>query len=359
METHEHIPDFLMAYFHGEANEEQKQLAIEWLKSPENNKVFQQLKNIDSLTADLNLLRQFDLQEGKQQVRRKYRVKKVVSLSVWMQRIAAILFIPVLLGGIWYYLQQNELRKELNVLMVTQEIVTQPGTKTHLFLPDSTEVWLNAASSLKFPSAFSGNERRIALNGEAIFKVYKNKKKPFIVSTSSMEVEAVGTEFDVSAYSGDLKFSTTLAEGKVKITDLLKPDQVMTIDPGVQVNYDTQNKTYKEENVRVQDVIAWRDGVLIFNETPFYEVAAKLGRWFNADIKINDQSIANYRFTGTFTSESLDQVMELLTLSTPINYSSSKRKILDNRNFSKQEIRIWKNPNVKINQKKDKTQPMI
>jgi len=345
METHEHIPDFLMAYFHGEANEEQKQLAIDWLKSPENNRVFQQLKKIDSLTADLNLLRQFDLQEGKQQVRRKYRANKVVSISVWMQRIAAVLFIPVLLGGIWYYMQQNELSKELAVLMVTQEIVTQPGTKTHLFLPDSTEVWLNAASSLKFPSAFAGNERRIALNGEAIFKVYKNKKKPFIVTTSSMEVEAVGTEFNVSAYSGDLKFSTTLAEGKVKITDRVKPDLVMFIDPGAQVNYNTQNKTYNEENVRVQDVIAWRDGVLIFNETPFSEVVAKLGRWFNADIQINNQSVANYRFTGTFTSESLDQVMELLTLTTPIAYSSSKRKILDNRNFSKQEIRIWKKSN--------------
>lgn len=359
METHELIPDFLMAYLSGVANEDQKQLAIEWLKNPENNRIYQQFKKIDSLTADLNLLSQFDLEDGKQQVQRKYRVKKVVFLSVWMQRIAAVLFIPVLLGGIWYYLQQNELRKELNVLMVTQEIVTQPGTKTHLFLPDSTEVWLNAASSLKFPSAFAGNERRITLNGEAIFKVYKNKKKPFIVGTSSMEVEAVGTEFDVSAYSGDLKFSTTLAEGKVKITDLIKPDNVMFIEPGSQLNYDTQNMTYKSEMVKVQDVIAWRDGVLIFNETPFYEVAAKLGRWFNADIKINDQSIVNYRFTGTFTSESLDQVMELLTLSTPINYSSSKRKILDNRNFSKQEIRIWKNPNVKINQKKDKTLPMI
>jgi len=347
METHDHIPDFLMAYLHGEANEEQKQLVIEWLKSPENNKVFQQLKKIDSLTADLNLLRQFDLEEGKQQVRRKYRVKKVVSISVWMQRIAAVLFIPVLLGGIWYYLQQNELRKELSVLMVNQEIITQPGTKTHLFLPDSTEVWLNAASSLRFPSAFAGNERRIDLEGEAIFKVYKNKKKPFIVSTSSMEVEAVGTEFNVSAYSGDLKFSTTLAEGKVKITDRVKPDEVMFIEPGSQLNYDTKSKTYKAENVRVQDVIAWRDGVLIFNETPFYEVAAKLGRWFNADIQINDQSIANYRFTGTFTSESLDQVMELLTLSTPIAYSTSKREVLNDKTYTKQEIKIVRKSKLK------------
>ncbi len=349
METHNHIPDFLLDYFHGEANDEQKQLAIEWLKSPENNKVFQQLKKIDSLTADFNLLQQFDIQNGKQQVRKKYRSNKIVSISGWLQRIAAMLFIPALLAGSWYYQKQNQLQKDLSVLMVSQEINTQPGTRTHLFLPDSTEVWLNSCSSLRFPSAFVGNERRIALDGEAIFKVYKNKRKPFIVSTCSMEVEAVGTEFNVSAYSGDLKFSTTLAEGKVKITDRVKSDEVMFLDPGAQLNYDTKNKTYQAETVKVQDVIAWRDGVLIFNETPFYEVAAKLGRWFNADIQIIDQSIEKHRFTGTFTSESLDQVMELLTLTTPIAYSSSKRKILDDRNFSKQEIKIWKNPNVKIN----------
>lgn len=349
METHDHIPDFVMAYLNGEASEEQTQLFAEWLESAENAYVFRQLKKIDSLTSDLNLLRQFNIQKGKSQVRRKYRVNQVVSISVWVQRIAAILFIPVLLGGIWYYQKQDRLRKDLAVLLVTQEIITQPGTKTHLFLPDSTEVWLNASSSLRFPSAFVGNERRIGLDGEAIFKVYKNKKKPFIVSTSSMDVEAVGTEFDVSAYRGDLKFSTTLAEGKVKITDRLKSDKVMFLDPGAQLNYDTKSKTYKAENVRVQDVIAWRDGILIFNEAPFYEVVAKLGRWFNADIQIDDQSIENYRFTGTFTSESLDQVMELLTLSTPIAYSSSKRKVLDNKSFSKQEIRIWKNPNTPNN----------
>lgn len=349
METHNYIPDYLLAYLHGDATEEQQALVTEWLKDDENAEAFRQMKKIDSLTSDLSLLRQFDIQKGKRRVNRKYRANKIVSISVWVQRIAAVLFIPVLLGGIWYYQKQDRLRKDLAVLMVTQEIITQPGTKTHLFLPDSTEVWLNASSSLRFPSAFVGNERRIGLEGEAIFKVYKNKKKPFVVSTSAMDVEAVGTEFNVSAYRGDLKFSTTLAEGKVKITDRLKSDKVMFLDPGAQLNYDTKSKTYRAENVRVQDVIAWRDGVLIFNETPFYEVVARLGRWFNADIQIDDQSIANYRFTGTFTSESLGQVMELLTLSTPIAYSSSKRKVLDNRSFSKQEIRIWKNPNTPNN----------
>jgi len=344
METHDYIPEYLVAYLHGEANEEQKLLANDWLRIPENQDIYRQLKKIDNLTADLHLLTKFDVEKGKQKVRKKYRANKLIVLSAWLQRIAAVLFIPVLLGGIWFYFQQNQLRKDFASLMVTQEIITQPGTKTHLFLPDSTEVWLNAASTLRFPSVFAGNERRIELDGEAYFEVYKNKRKPFIVGTRFQDVEAIGTAFNISAYSGDLKYSTTLAEGKVKVADREKADQIVFLEPGIQLNYHTQNKIYNQQLVRVQDVIAWRDGVLIFNETPFFEVAAKLGRWFNADIQIADQSVANYRFTGTFTSESLEQVLELLALSTPIDYSMSKREILKNRNFSKQEIKIWKTP---------------
>ena len=348
MEKHENIPDFLLAYLNGEADYEQTKLAEQWLTDSGNAELYSQLKKINSLTSDLGMLSHFDLQKGKQQVTQRYKANRAKTFLHKLQRVAAVLFIPALLSGIWFYLQQEELRKNLNFQTVNQEIITQPGTKSHLFLPDSTEVWLNSASVLKFPSAFRGNERRINLQGEAIFKVFKNKEKPFIVGTTDMDIEAVGTEFNVSAYPGDLKFSTTLAEGKVKITDKADIKKVIYIDPGVQVNYNTENKTYKSEKVRVDDVIAWREGVLIFNETPFYEVVARLGRWFNADIQIDDHAISNYRFTGTFTSESLDQVMELLTLTTPITYSSSKREMMDNKTYSKQEIKIGRKAKARV-----------
>lgn len=348
MEIHENIPEFLLAYLSGQADIEQEKLAKQWLDYPENAELFRQLTQINSLVSDLGMLNRFDVQKGRQQVLHKYKANRVKVVLSWIQRVAAILFIPVLLSGVWFFLKQNELSKELNVLTVNQEVITQPGTKSHLFLPDSTEVWLNSSSVLHFPSVFRGNERRISLQGEAIFKVFKNKQKPFIVSTSAMDIEAVGTEFNVSSYSGDLKLSTTLAEGKVKITDKADASRVIFLDPGKQVTYNTSNKTYKTENVRVEDVIAWRDGILIFNETPFYEVVAKLGRWFNADIQISDKEIANYRFTGTFTSESLDQVLDLLTMSTPITYTSSKREILSDKTYSKQEIKIWCKPTRKL-----------
>jgi len=358
MKTYDQIPEYIVAYLHNEASEEQVQLTNEWLKDSENLKIFHDLGKISQLSADLKLLNEFDLQEGKRQVYKKHRINRWKIALHWTQRVAALLFIPALLFGIWYYMQQNELRNDLYNLMVTQEIVTQPGTKTHLFLPDSTEVWLNAASTIRFPSAFAGKERRIELDGEAYFRVYHNKRKPFIVQTNYFDVEALGTSFNLSAYSGDYKISTTLEEGKVKVTDESDVKKIMFLDPGGQLNYFAGDQTYKSKKVNVQDVISWKDGVLIFNETPFYEVAARLGRWFNADIKIIDQSISNDRFTGTFTSESMEQVMSLLALSTPIDYSMTKRTMLENRSFSKQEIKIWRTPNAKINPKTNKRMPM-
>lgn len=342
MKKEDNIPEYLIAYLQGEATEAQTALSLEWLKDSDNLEIFRQLETISQLSSDLAMLPRFDLTSGKQRVKSKYRYLQLTSMFGWLQRTAAILFIPVLMGGIWYYLQQSKLRQEVTSLIVNQTITTQPGTKTHLFLPDSTEVWLNAASTISFPSVFAGNERHILLDGEAYFEVYGNKYQPFIVETKFQTVEALGTVFNLSAYSGDLKFSTTLAEGKVKITDLVKNKNPMFLEPGKQLNYNLQSRSYQEISVRVKDVIAWKDGILVFTETPFHEVVVKLGRWFNADIKITDQSIANYRFTGTFTDESLEQVLELLRLSTPMDYTTSQRKIQANKSFSKQEIKIGK-----------------
>jgi ferric-dicitrate binding protein FerR (iron transport regulator) len=342
MKTQEQIPEYVVAFLHQVESEEEVSLSTEWLKDPVNQEIFDQLKKVEGLTVDLHLLNTFDPLTARKKIFGRVRANRILLATKWIQRIAAILFLPALLGGAWLYLEKVDLQKSFANYIVTQEVVSQPGTKTHLFLPDSTEVWLNSASTLRFPSVFTGENRKIELDGEAYFKVFHNKEKPFIAKTNYLEVQALGTSFNLSAYTSDYKISTTLEEGKVRIMNENHPNKAIVVNPDSQVNYYPENKEYKSVEVRVKDVIAWKDGVLIFNETPFFEVAAKLGRWFNAEIKITDPSIANYRFTGTFTSESLDQVLHLLTLSAPIDYSASQRKLLENKSFSKQEIKVWK-----------------
>jgi len=101
--------------------------------------------------------------------------------------------------------------------------------------------------------------------------------------------------------------------------------------------------------VNVKDVVAWKEGKLVFNESPFNQVVTRLGRWFNADIQLADTTLAKYRYTATFTNESLFQVLELLKYTAPIDFSSNSREVLGKNDFSKQEVRIWGNPDAKIN----------
>ncbi|HBL74135.1 MAG: hypothetical protein A2W90_22485 [Bacteroidetes bacterium GWF2_42_66] len=340
-ETHQ-IPDFVFSCLRKTATEQETFLLNEWLIEADNADLYRQLQKIDQISSDLHLYRSFDLASGRREVRKGIRSAKQASLFLRMQRVAAILFLPLILTSLFVVYQNKMLKDDLRVSAVLQQIDAQPGTKTHFFLPDSTEVWLNSASTIKFPSVFSGTIRLVELDGEAYFKVYKNKRKPFVVKNGSFEVEALGTAFNLCAYSEDNKFTATLEEGKIKVNERTV-NKSLVISPGEQVRFSIQEKQLNKSDVDVQDIIAWKDGRLVFDQTPFSDVVLALGRWFNADIQLTDQSIANYRYTGTFTDESLSQVMELLKLTAPIDYSADKRSITEGNNFTKERIQIRKN----------------
>src|SRR5690606_11407060 len=135
-----------------------------------------------------------------------------------------------------------------------------PGGQYQIMLPDDSKVWLNAASSLKFPSAFSGDVRTVELNGEAYFKVAKNKQKPFIVKSKWGEIEVLGTGFNVMAYDDENAMKTTLLEGAVKIMGkrILKPGEQAVLD----------GQKVRVSEVDVSEVVAWRANLFQFNDTP-------------------------------------------------------------------------------------------
>lgn len=188
-------------------------------------------------------------------------------------------------------LEYNTRTTEYSAL--TYNVVTTPrGGKYQVILPDGSKVWLNAASSLRFPVAFTGNERRVELTGEAYFEITSSflqssngqKKRPFIVSVNGNEVEVLGTHFNVNAYSEELQIRTTLLEGSVKITSsgskgakILKPGQqgiIMPAEPGVNV--------INKENPEL--AIAWMKGKFAFESTSFKSMMQELSRWY--DVKV-------------------------------------------------------------------------
>ena len=347
MKESDQIPGYVFACLEKKATKQDLELLKEWLCESGNALLYRQLKQIDQLSSDLILYRSFNIPAARGKVLKAILSTKRLFWLDWVQRIAAVLFLPLVLASLFFFYQYKVLRSDLHAVAVIQQIDTQPGTKTHFFLPDSTEVWLNAASTIKFPFNFTGTTRLIELDGEAYFRVHKNKKKPFVVKNGSFEVEALGTMFNLCAYSEDKRFTAVLEEGKIQVSEKTA-NQSLVLNPGEQVYFSIEENQFNKSQVNVQDIIAWKDGRLIFNQTPFSDVVLTLGRWFNADIRLADQSIANYRYTATFTNESLKQVMELLKFTAPIDYSFEDRLLTYDNHFTKERIEIRKNTNAKI-----------
>lgn len=352
------IPEYVFDYLSGNASERQKLTAETWLMQPNNKLIYDRLKKIISLSGDVKLFEKFDLQEGKASIHQKITKTKQVRLIQDIQKIAALFLLPVLLYAGWSFHQNNLLTKELTSVGVTREIKTQPGIRSSFVLPDGSKVWLNSASTIRFPSVFKGNTRSIELEGEAYFQVAKNKARPFIVKSGALDVTALGTTFNLCAYSEDNEISATLAEGKVKITTHQGEEKQYILEPDEQLNFEKYTLKVSKSHVNAGNVIAWKDGKLIFDDTPFHEVVQKLGRWFNTDIKLADESIANYRYTATFTNENLSQVMELLTFSAPIEFTSTPRQKQQDNKFSPKQLVIRVKPDALLDSNTKNKMPM-
>lgn len=336
------IPSFVLSGLSGQADsEEQKQLE-NWLKDPENKRTYKQLQAISEISADLKLYKSFNKSEALTNVKASIRVNKGRRILAYLQRAAAIMFIPLLIGSIFMAIQYFGSNGASVHASVVQQLSSPPGTRSHFYLPDSSEVWLNASSSIRFSSTFEGDTRLVELQGEGYFKVYKNKVKPFIVHSKDMAVKAIGTAFNVCGYADESDAFVTLEEGKIEVRNN-KSKQALIALPGEQVQFSEADGALSKAMVNVDDFTAWKEGRLVFNKVPLSQVVNTLGRWYNVDIEFVNAGVGNYRYTATFTNESIYQVMELLKLTAPINFSFADRnKIGEGNEFTKQKIKIWK-----------------
>jgi ferric-dicitrate binding protein FerR (iron transport regulator) len=196
---------------------------------------------------------------------------------------------------------------------ITYNLLTTPrGGQYQLLLPDGSKVWLNAASSIKYPTAFAGNERRVEVSGELYFEVKSDASKPFKVTIDSRggEITVVGTKFNVNAYEDEGISKTTLLEGKIHFNSNRSE---ISIKPGQQVWLNKEAETLeKQDNVDVDEVVAWRNGYFQFNNADLKTVLRQLSRWYDVDVQYNGE-IATREFVGTIPrSLNLSKVLTLL-----------------------------------------------
>lgn len=197
-------------------------------------------------------------------------------------------------------------------------IATSKGNQYQVLLPDGTKVWLNAASSLKYPEVFTGNERKVILSGEAYFEVAKNKDMPFRVQSRNQDVQVLGTHFNINSYSDDQSIKTTLLEGAIKVSNanfskILKPGEQSLVENNSLGNINVI------KNIDVDGEIAWKKGLFSFNNVALKTILIQLERWY--DIKIDYQSIPDKRYNGMVPRKSnLSEVLNMLELTGNISF---------------------------------------
>ncbi len=208
--------------------------------------------------------------------------------------------------------------------VVFNTLSTPRGGQYQLILPDGSKVWLNAASSLHYPIAFTGSMREVELTGEAYFEIAKNKEQPFRVNVGGMKVEVLGTHFNINAYKDEDGIRTSLLEGKVKV---IKDELADVLQPGQQAIFAAAYEKFKKINVDMDDVVAWKNGLFQFDGDDITSIMRQINRWYNVEVAYPDK-IPVRRFEGKISrSAPLSDVLKILELS-GVKFKVEENKIM-------------------------------
>lgn len=240
-------------------------------------------------------------------------------LSVYY-RVAAVLLIPLLIGGV-YLISQNSVFDKTYA-----EIRASEGSRVQFTLPDGTIGFLNGGSKLKYPVNFSGN-RNVSLIGEGYFDVVKDKNHPFTVQTKYADIQVFGTKFDVCAYESDNDVYTTLEEGSVRVFNKTEETYTM-LDPGKQNVISKSTGKMHNTSVTTDLYTSWKDDVLKLDNLPFNEVVKKIERWYGVKVILDKSLKYSENYTFTVKTESLKELLQLLAITTPMNFKIDNDTVL-------------------------------
>lgn len=237
-------------------------------------------------------------------------------------------------------------------LISVREVATRTGSRSNLRLPDGTHVWLNAGSRLTYNNnTFGSRDREVELTGEAFFDVEHNPFKPFIIHTAKVDIRVLGTRFNVRSYPTDRTTETTLVRGSIEVSIKARPSEKIILKPNeklVVVNDDSALHRYSpahhtttaaeslvairkptyENNTGVMVETSWVDNKLIFQDEEFAVLAKDMERWYGITIRFTNPAVqGEWRFTGNFQKENIQQALEALKLTAPFTYTIHENQI--------------------------------
>lgn len=306
----------------------------------EKDNTLHKINQLKALDADMKTLRSIDVSEGYRQTQKK--IRKQTNRLFMMQtyyKAAAVLAIPLLISTfiLSYFLWDN--RSEAPVSAPLVELTAAMGTVIKAELPDKSQVWLNSGSTLKYPTAFADNKRVVELEGEAFFEVETSPEHLFeVVTSSGMKVVAKGTSFNVNAYPDEAIHETALRQG---VVDVVPNGESISLQPGEMLSYNKETGEYGKTAVNIDEKTGWKDGLLIFRNTPLDEVFKRLSRHFNVDIVVHNETKVEYGIRATFTNQTIIQILDVLKMAAPMTWSVRDMEQNDDLTYTRQQIDVW------------------
>jgi transmembrane sensor len=374
--------ELLVRYLTGMADEAERTEALKWIRnSQENKRYFNELRQVYEASKTIQTDTSYNPDLSLERVKARHYRNLIESIQIEnrenarffrleMMKYAALILFIVSLGIAGIRFTKN--RSAVNEPQVWNTLEAPFGSRTHLTLADGTSVWLNAGSQLKYSSRFGKKDRKVFLEGEGYFHVAKDQKRQFIVSTSYLDIKVYGTQFNVKAYPDENTIQTTLVEGSVMIEDrvdlwakrhriTLKPNQTATYyiqeskavvksknDQPAGIQMFPEKKMTLLPHVNPTVYTSWKDSRWLIEAETLASLAVKLERRYNVKIVIKSPELQNYRFSGTLKDETLEQVLNLIKLSAPIQYT------IENNVVSLDENRSFKNSYDEMLMKKGK-----
>lgn len=307
-------------------SEEEQQELDHWLNSNISNKtLFESLHNREQLSAEVKALLHYDENAAVATIFKELNERPPSAVrrrKTMMQRWSVAASLLGIIGvASWFFIQRNTpvqvIDEPLPIAYKTE--TTPPGEQKHLQLPDGSEVWLNTTSSIRYPPSFSGDTREVTINGEAYFKVAKDKAHPFVVTAGAMQVEVTGTEFNVMAYADEDTIRTTLLEGIVNVNGHV-------LKPGEQAVLARTSDKVQIEKPNLGDVSSWRNGQFGFNETNMETIMRQVARWYNIKVEYRG-SVADIGFTGRIArTKQLQEVLDILSDTRKVHFEFKDNK---------------------------------
>lgn len=312
--------DLIAGKLHGELNSNEKTVFDKELEDKQNQQLFTRVKVISQGLPEAKHLKYADRNRSWNTIKNQVSTRKQNIYIRNFMKYAAILVVAFL-SGLYFHTLSTDTSQEIQYA----EVEVMYGQTSHLFLFDGTEVWLNSGTKFKYPNKFNQNERNVFIEGEAFFKVSPNKNLPFKVKTDQLEVEVLGTSFNVSAYPGEETQSVVLVEGEVQINNR-EGEKIGEMCPGQIATQTDGSATLQVKNTDPYFYTSWKDGKVIFSAESLGEIAKKMERWYNVEIRFEKESLKNFKFTGTILrNKPIDQTIMAMEMLAPIGFNYQVR----------------------------------